>query len=696
MPGATATTTATASTTSAAGGKVVRPVDDILADDPYLNDFRGELMARYNRFQDTLALIEKEEGGMDRFTRGYERFGFNTAADGTITYREWAPGADSASLIGEFNNWDLAKHPMKRSEFGVWEIVLPPKSKGVTAIPHNTQVKVSFHRNGERLDRIPAWINFATQDLSVSPAYNGIFWNPSTHYTRRHKAPPRPKTLRIYESHVGIASPEAKCATYPEFTKNILPRVKDLGYNAIQLMAIMEHPYYASFGYQVTNFFAASSRFGTPEQLEELVDTAHGMGIVVLLDVVHSHASKNVLDGLNNFDGTDHLYFHEGGKGCHSLWDSRLFNYGHREVQRFLLSNLRFWHERYGFDGYRFDGVTSMMYVHHGIGTGFGGGYPDYFGGNIDNDAILYLQLANYIMHKLSPSMVTIAEDVSGMPALCREVAEGGIGFDYRLGMAVPDMWIKYLKEHSDEQWEMAHIAHELSNRRWKEKTIAYCESHDQALVGDKSIAFWLMDKEMYTHMSVMTELTPVIDRGLALHKMIRLVTMGLGGEGYLNFMGNEFGHPEWLDFPRAGNNSSFHYARRQYNLVEDDLLRYKFLYNFDRAMQHLDIKYGFMQEQQWISLKHDGDKLLVFERGGLLWIFNFHPNNSYADYKLGTNITGNLKVILDSDSTEYGGHGRVDPKGTYTTQKDPWNGREHSVFVYIPCRTALVLGIPK
>ena len=225
--------------------------------------------------------------------------------------------------------------------------------------------------SGERIERVPAWITRVTQDVALSPNYDGNFWNPpkNERYVFKNHRPRKPKSARIYEAHVGISSPEYRITTYKEFTKNVLPRIHRLGYNVIQLMAIMEHAYYASFGYQVNSFFAASSRFGTPEDLKELIDTAHGLGIVVLLDVVHSHASKNADDGMNYFDGTDHLYFHEGVRGRHELWDSRLFNFGSHEVLRFLLSNLRFWMEVYQFDGFRFDGVTSMLYLHHGIGT---------------------------------------------------------------------------------------------------------------------------------------------------------------------------------------------------------------------------------------------------------------------------------------------------------------------------------------
>ncbi|KAJ9295244.1 CAZyme family GH13 [Paecilomyces variotii] len=665
--------------------------------DPWLEPYKEALRTRFSYAQKWIKAIEGSEGGLEKFSKGYEKFGLNVNANGDITYREWAPNAIQAYLIGDFNNWDRTATPMQKNDFGVWEVTLPAKD-GVPAIPHNSKLKISMEiPGGERIDRLPAWIKRVVQDLSVSPVYEAVFWNPPAEerYTFKQQRPKRPESLRIYEAHVGISSPETRVATYKEFTKNMLPRIKYLGYNAIQLMAIMEHAYYASFGYQVNNFFAASSRYGTPEDLKELIDTAHSLGLVVLLDVVHSHASKNVLDGLNMFDGTDHLYFHGGGKGQHELWDSRLFNYGHHEVLRFLLSNLRFWMEEYQFDGFRFDGVTSMLYTHHGIGTGFSGGYHEYFGPSVDEDGVMYLQLANEMLHQLYPEVITVAEDVSGMPALCLPLSLGGVGFDYRLAMAVPDLYIKWLKEKTDDEWDMGSLSFTLTNRRHGEKTIAYAESHDQALVGDKTLMMWLCDKEMYDHMSVLSPLTPVIERGMSLHKLIRLVTHGLGGEGYLNFEGNEFGHPEWLDFPREGNGNSFWYARRQLNLTEDHLLRYRFLNEFDRAMQLTEEKYGWLHSPQaYVSLKNETDKVLVFERAGLLWIFNFHPTNSFTDYRVGVETAGTYRIVLDSDDTEFGGFGRNQKETRFFTTDLPWNGRKNFVQVYIPTRTALVLAL--
>ncbi|KAF2397296.1 1,4-alpha-glucan-branching enzyme [Trichodelitschia bisporula] len=666
--------------------------------DPWLSPFKDALRHRFSLAQKWIKTIDETEGGLEKFSRGYEKFGFIVLPNNDVVYREWAPNALRAYLIGDFNGWNRNSHQMKKDNYGVFEITVPAVN-GQCAIPHDSKIKISLvtPNSGHRQEKLPAWIKRVTQDLSVSPVYDARFWNPpqNERYVFKHTPPPKPASLRIYEAHVGISSPEGRVATYKEFTRNVLPRIQKLGYNAIQLMAIMEHAYYASFGYQVNNFFAASSRYGLPDDLKELIDTAHSLGLTVLLDVVHSHASKNVLDGLNEFDGSDHQYFHEGVKGRHELWDSRLFNYGNHEVLRFLLSNLRFWMEEYQFDGFRFDGVTSMMYTHHGIGTGFSGGYHEYFGPNVDEEGVVYLMIANQLLHNLYPRVITVAEDVSGMPALCVALSLGGVGFDYRLAMAIPDLYIKWLKEKQDIDWDMGQLCFTLENRRDGEKTIAYAESHDQALVGDKTLMMWLCDAELYTHMSVLSEMTPVINRGLSLHKMIRLITHGLGGEGYLNFEGNEFGHPEWLDFPREGNGNSFHYARRQFNLVDDELLRYKFLANFDGSMQAKEAKYGWLHSPKaYVSLKHEGDKVIVFERAGLLWIFNFHPSQSYTDYRVGVEDAGTYRIVLSTDNKNFGGHGDIDESTRFFTTAFGWNGRKNFLQVYIPTRTAIVLAL--
>jgi 1,4-alpha-glucan branching enzyme len=476
------------------------------------------------------------------------------------------------------------------------------------------------------------------------------------------------KPLLIYECHTGMAQEREGLGTYREFADIVLPRVKAGGYNAIQLMAVHEHPYYGSFGYHVSSFFAPSSRFGTPEDLKYLVKTAHSMGIGVIMDIVHSHAVKNIYEGLNFWDGTDHQYFHGGSRGDHSGWDSKLFNYGKWEVLQFLLSNVRYWLEEFHFDGFRFDGVTSMLYLHHGH-TAFNG-YPDYFNEAVDRDAITYLQLANVLTHTIRPDAITTAEDVSGMPGIGVSVEEGGIGFDYRLGMGIPDYWIKLLKEYTDEQWNIQDIWYTLQNRRSDEKTIAYCESHDQALVGDKTIAFRLMDKEMYFHMSE-SDQNLAIDRGIALHKIIRLITIALGGEAYLNFMGNEFGHPEWIDFPREGNGWSYKYARRQWSLADNPALKYKYLLAFDKAMIQLAKEYPLLDKQPSQLLNTDEvNHVLAFAKGGLIFVFNLHPTRAIPDYKFWVPEHGEYLCVLNSDDAVFGGHARIDTSITWFTDE--------------------------
>jgi 1,4-alpha-glucan branching enzyme len=665
----------------------------LIRTDPWLGPFAGLLAARQARYRSALSRFDSTGGLLGQVSQGHKYFGFNRGeflGKQGVWYREWAPGALQLRVIGDFNGWDRWANPMTRDEYGVWSLFLPDDRFGERLV-HGSRVKVHVvGEGGNGTDRIPAYIRRAVQDPR-SGDWTGIYWSPPEPYRFRHPLPPLKGGLRIYESHVGMSREEPKVGTYEEFARDVLPRAADLGYNAVQLMAVQEHPYYGSFGYHVSSFFGVSSRFGTPDDLRRLIDAAHGLGLRVLLDLVHSHAVKNTLEGLNQFDGTDHQYFHGGPRGLHPAWDSMLFDYSKYEVLRFLLSNVRYWLEEVGFDGMRFDGVTSMLYLDHGLGKAFSS-YDDYFGANVDEDAVTYLRLANALAHQLRPDVITVAEDVSGMPGMARPVDEGGIGFDYRLAMGVPDYWIKLLKERRDEDWNLSDLFRTLLDRRHHEKHVGYAESHDQALVGDKTIAFRLMDKEMYWHMSRGSH-NPVIDRGLSLHKLIRLITFSLAGEGYLNFMGNEFGHPEWIDFPREGNNWSMHYARRQWSLADNPDLRYGGLARFDREMLLLDARFNILEDKFIERLMvHEENKLLVYRRGPLVFAFNFHPTQSYADLRIPVPDPADYKLVLDSDEHRFEGFGRVASGVNYPWQNVPYEGRNQSVSIYLPNRSAQVL----
>lgn len=665
---------------------------EIIALDPWLEPYRDALKARYRPYLTRRAEIEAQGGLLGNISKGHHYFGLNRGyceGQAGVWYREWAPQAHYLALVGDFNGWDRGANPLERDEWGVWSLFLPD-SQYRERLVHGSRLKVHVATQEGALDRIPAYIRRVVQEEGT-PHFVGQYWQPEQDFVWKHSLPIRKESLRIYEAHVGMAQEEGRVGTFDEFTDRTLPRIASLGYNAIQLMAVMEHPYYGSFGYHVSNFFAVSSRFGTPESLKRLIDTAHGMGIRVIMDVVHSHSVKNLNEGLNRFDGTDFQYFHAPPRGLHPAWDSLCFDYARYEVLRFLLSNIRYWLEEFRFDGFRFDGVTSMLYRDHGLNRVFSS-YGDYFGENSDTDAITYLMLANDLTHSLNPRAITIAEDVSGMPGMARSTEEGGLGFDYRLAMGVPDFWIKLLKERRDEEWDLGEIYHVLLNRRPHEKHIGYSESHDQALVGDKTLAFRMMDSEMYWHMG-RHEIHWLVERGVALHKLIRLITFALAGEGYLNFMGNEFGHPDWIDFPREGNGYSYDHARRLWSLVDNEDLRYAGLNRFDRAMQALDTQYGLLEDPFMEQLAHlPNEKQLVFRRGELVFVFNFHPTLSSAGLRIPVPDPFDYRVVLDSDATEFSGQGRVAREMVYPLQKAPHFGREQSLQIYLPARSVQVL----
>lgn len=664
----------------------------LLALDPWLAPYAYQLRQRRAHYERLRAAIDASGGLLGPISSGHHFFGFTRGQrDGRagVWYREWAPGADAVSLCGDFNHWDRASHPLRRDPWGVWEGFFPDDNPAAR-LRHGDRVKVHVIAGGVWRDRIPAYARRVVQENGDSGDFAALVWLPPP-FEFQHPAPEIKGGLRIYEAHVGMAREEGRVGTFAEFAQDVLPRIAALGYNAVQLMAVMEHPYYGSFGYHVSSFFAVSSRFGTPEDLKSLIDIAHGLGLRVLLDIVHSHSVKNVLEGLNRFDGTDFQYFHAGARGLHPAWDSLVFDYAKYEVQRFLLSNVRFWLEEFHFDGLRFDGVTSMLYLDHGLHRVFTS-YEDYFGGNVDGDALAYLQAANDLARLVRPDAVTVAEDVSGMPGVARPVAEGGLGFDYRLNMGVPDYWTKLVKTTQDEAWPLGVVYHELLGRRPGEKRVGYVESHDQSLVGDQTLAFRLMGEEMYWNMGRKSE-SVVVERGIALLKLIRLLTFSLAGEAWLSFIGNEFGHPEWVDFPREGNGFSYHYARRQWSLADDTRLRYRDLNEFDRAMLALDTDFGLLPDPLIEQLAlHEDTRQLVFRRGPLVFAFNFHPTQSYAGLRIPVPDDADYSVVLDTDSALLGGSGRVAAGVVYPAQAVPLYGRDRSAQVYLPSRSAQVL----
>ncbi len=662
----------------------------IYKNDPWLEPYAAAIDGRHEDVLRKEAELTMHCNSLKDFANAHQYFGLHRVGDWWV-FREWAPNATAIYLVGDFSDWkespDFKLNPAKN---GVWELHVP-----FGRIRHGDLYKMSVHWPGGEGLRIPAYATRVVQDEQTH-IFSAQVWEPAPFRWTVEKFIPDTKPLMIYECHIGMAQQKEGVGSYLEFRDKILPRVAADGYNAIQIMAIQEHPYYGSFGYHVSSFYAASSRFGTPEELKSLIDRAHELGIAVIMDIVHSHAVKNENEGLGRLDGSYDLYFYGDHRREHPAWDSLCFDYGKNEVLHFLLSNCKYWLEEYHFDGFRFDGVTSMLYYDHGLGKAFGS-YADYYDGNQDTNAIVYLTLANMLIHDVNSHAITIAEEMSGMPGLAIKFKDGGIGFNYRMAMGIPDYWIKTLKERKDEDWHPTSIFWELTNRRSDEKTISYVESHDQALVGDKTVIFRLIDKEMYWHMMV-GDTNPMVTRGIALHKMIRLVTASTINGGYLNFMGNEFGHPEWIDFPREGNGWSYKYARRQWDLVDREDLQYKFLNAFDNAMVELiSGVYNFQSlgiEKLW---EKDDDQVLAFRRGNLVFVFNFSPVHSFSDYGI-LAPAGKYKVVLSSDAPQFGGFGNIDESVEHLTQFDPLYqpiGKEW-LKLYMPARSAQVLRLSR
>lgn len=660
----------------------------LIKEDKWLEPYSEAICGRHAFANAKIKELTGNKQTLSDFSSGYLYFGLHKNKN-NWTFREWAPNATRIYLIGDFNNWkETREYELHRlDQNGIWEVVLP-----LGTIKHGDLYKMRVYWNGGSGERIPAWCTRVVQD-ETTKIYSAQVWEPDNKYVFKNngfQAISNP--LLIYECHIGMAQDAQKVGTYEEFRKKILPRIVEDGYNCIQIMAIQEHPYYGSFGYHVSSFFAPSSRFGTAEELKRLIDEAHGYGIAVIMDLVHSHSAKNENEGLGNLAGDPDQYFYPGNRHIHPAWDSLCFDYGKNEVLHFLLSNCKYWIEEFHFDGFRFDGVTSILYYDHGLGKTFSG-YADYYDGHEDDNAICYLTLANELIHEIKPDAITIAEEVSGMPGLAYPIKDGGYGFDYRLAMNIPDFWIKTIKEYKDEDWKPSTILWELTNRRKSEKNISYCESHDQALVGDKTIIFRLVDADMYWHFKI-SDRNARVDRGIALHKMIRLITISTMNGGYLNFMGNEFGHPEWIDFPREGNGWSYKYARRQWNLVDDKELCFHYLGDFDKSMIDLIKSEKGFRDTNVVEIWHsDADQILAYTRGEYLFLFNFNPVKSFEGYGFCVQ-EGKYTVKLNTDAGKYGGYANTDDSIEHITLFDQELHKQGKGWLkmYLPARTAVVL----
>ncbi|XP_058788144.1 1,4-alpha-glucan-branching enzyme 3, chloroplastic/amyloplastic [Vicia villosa] len=625
--------------------------------------------------------------------------------DAETRYKEWAAknGPSPYAVIDDGKNYDIFNIKVDPEWQERIRALKPPilywletrkgrkawLKKYIPGIPHGSKYRVYFNTTNGPLERVPAWATYVQPELDGRQAY-AIHWEPPPEdvYKWKNQSPKVPKSLRIYEAHIGISGSEPKISSFNDFTDKTLPYIKEAGYNAIQLIGVVEHKDYFTVGYRVTNFYATSSRYGTPDDFKRLVDEAHGLGLLVFMEIVHSYAAADEMVGLSLFDGSNDCYFHSGKRGQHKFWGTRMFKYGDVDVLHFLLSNLNWWIEEYQIDGFQFHSLSSMIYTHNGFAS-FTGDLEEYSNQYVDKDALLYLIMANEILHVLHPNIITIAEDATYYPGLCEPTSQGGLGFDYYVNLSAPEMWSTFLETVPDHEWSMTKIVNTLvSKKENANKMLLYAENHNQSISGRRSLAEVLFG-EIDEHSEHYKE---SLLRGSSLHKMIRLITLTIGGRAYMNFMGNEFGHPKRVEFPTSSNDYSYSLANRQWDLLEKDGV-HRDLFTFDKDMMRLD-KNERVLSRGFPSFHHvnDSSKVISYVRGPLLFIFNFHPTDSYDSYTVGVEEAGEYQLILNTDEIKYAGQGILRENQYFQrTISKRVDGHRNCIEVQLPSRTAQV-----
>jgi 1,4-alpha-glucan branching enzyme len=659
-------------------------------EDATLAAYRDFLERRARRFTGELKRIVAAYGSLRAYAALHTNLGIHKIrrTDGTFSWRlrEYMPNAEDLWLTTDRLNFQRhASYRFRRLENGVFQLSLPED-----ALAHGTymELRVKPRKRGPEqgaLRRVPAFATWVEQDAVLPSQWCARLWAPEKPYRFRHRRPAKAVFPRIYEAHVGMAQSALarqgqSVGSYRDFAADMLPRIRDAGYTAVQLMGILEHPLYRSYGYQVSSYFAPSSRFGTPDEFRGLVDAAHGLSLMVILDIPHGHACANTEQGIAAYDGSRYLF-----SGEHNQWGTPSFDYAQEMTRRFLLSNCRYWLEEFRVDGFRFDAVGNMIYADHGVDDDFSHVGRCFYGGNglprADENGELYLCLANALIRRIRPQALSIAEEFSGMPGLTCPPKEGGLGFDYRFAMGIPDYWEKCIESPRD----MGSLWYETTNHRPYDRTVSYVECHDQCINGHDAMIWRLIGKDMYDYMAVFTDNWNT-SRGLAFYRLMRLVTLCTADAGYLNFMGDEFGHPEWLDDESR--------AHRQWHLAGRADLKYAGLAAWDRAQMTLVAgRLPDFQQQPLFRFIHEDDRILAFERGRLLFVFNFHELQAKTNLLFAV-TPGKYVERLSSDETAFAGKGNlcvgVPPVEHFTRVLD--HRHEQDVSLYLPPMTALVL----
>ena len=601
--------------------------------------------------------------------RLYEKLGahpLSTRNQRGTYFAVWAPDAKEVFVIGDFNGWDRASHPLQtRGQSGIWEGFIPEVSKGAIYKYH-----VASRYKGYKVDKADPFATFS----ETSPKTASIIWDLEYKWgdqewmEKRHAYNRLDAPMAIYEVHLGswkrVPSEGYRSLSYRELAPQLADHVKQTGFTHVEFLPIMEHPFFGSWGYQTTGYFAPTSRYGTPQDFMYLVDYLHQQGIGVILDWVPSHFPTDEY-GLGFFEGT-HLYEHSNPKkGFHPDWKSYIFNYGRSEVQSFLMSSALFWLDKYHVDGLRVDGVASMLYLDYSRKEGEW--IPNKYGGRENLEAIAFLRRLNEEVYKNYPDVQTVAEESTAWPMVSRPTYLGGLGFGLKWDMGWMHDTLKYISRdpvyrkyhHNNLTFRMLYAFNE---------NFVLPLSHDEVVYGKGS----LLGK------------MPGDDWQKFANLRLLLGYMYAQPGKKLLFMGAELG--QWREWAHDGT-LDWHFLEYQRHAgIQKWVKALNQLYRSEPALYELDCEpAGF----QWIDANDALQSTISFIRKGkstddiLLVICNFTPM-TYANYRVGVPRGGFWGEILNSDAKEYGGSGQGNAE-KLSAQRTSWHGRPYSIEIALP-----------
>ena len=608
--------------------------------------------------------------------RLYEKMGAHAAShDGKIGtfFAVWAPNATEVSLIGNFNHWQKGSYKLhpRWDESGIWEGFFTGIHKGEAY-----KYSITSH-SGEILEKADPFAFYA----EVPPKTASVVWEPSHTWTdqewqqKKRNQADKPQPFSVYEMHFGSwrrkVEEDNRSLTYSEMKTELVRYIKDLGFTHVEFLPLMEHPFYGSWGYQLTGYFAPSSRYGQPEQLMDLVDAFHHEGIGIILDWVPSHFPGDA-HGLFRFDGT-HLYEHaDPRKGFHPDWSSYIFNYGRNEVRSFLISNAMFWIDRYHIDGLRVDAVASMLYLDYS--RKHGEWIPNEYGGRENLESVVFLKEFNEVMYANFPDVVTIAEESTAWPGVSRPTYLGGLGFGQKWMMGWMHDTLEYFKK-------------DPVHRKYHQNDItfsimyAFTEnfmlplSHDEVVHGKGSLLGRMPGDEWGRFANLRTMFSYMFT-----HPGTKLLFMG-GEFG----QSSEWNHDKSLDWHLL----EYNFHQGIYKIIKD----LNHLYKNEPALY----EFGFDSKGfEWLDYSDRESSVMLYMRKGwqkedtLVIACNLTPAVRH-DYRVGVPIKGTWKEIFNSDNSKYGGSGVLN-QGLMVTKPVKYHGKDYSFAITLPPLSIIVL----